>query len=66
MAEIKGIVRFIKTDSPEDDYFALESMEVPDHFTGDVHGPRGWVEGLIGKTVVVVETQRLYSVTVLD
>jgi len=64
MTKRTGIVRFIRTDAPEDDYFSLESVDRPDHYVGDVNGPRGWLERLVGARVTVVETQKQYSVTV--
>jgi hypothetical protein len=65
MSAFQGIVRFIKTDSPEGDYFAMESTEVPGHYTGDLSGPRGWLEDHIGKLVEVIDSDEQFSIKLL-
>lgn len=66
MGVYQGIVRYIKTDDPDNDYFALESKEQPGHYTDSLSGPKWWLEDHLGDMVCVVDTHKHFSITVME
>lgn len=54
----RGIVRYIRTDCPEDDYYSLENASLPGHFlSGDLQIPEWFLEDCKDKLVEVVVIQ---------